>query len=701
MEFAELLSALGRSPDDLICILERQHNKSGLKRLGFVKVGEAQAFVSGLAGDIYFSVNPLDPEKVTQLEPGQRGDSRSVASLTILYADLDSKENGLGSEERCTAFVDRLSEVLGVEPVAVVHTGTGGMHPYWKLDQPITASTLRAWGVLVKKLAAEFGGHVDSVFDAARVLRVPGIVRANGELVRLELKTRGIVSAPNLTSLVAEYMITTEKASAIDVAFENWKPAVVSCPYVWAMIDGWESETNVHDRHHWLLNKMNRLMASARLGCISTEDFNIGQKVAIGKFRSMLRTQEPVREEHDNEVMGIVDAAREATERKTEEWLREQEVKHDDCLNQDKTLNDLVEREYNRLVARDRAKERYQAEKAAQGAYEPFNAGYLADLEDEDTEQKVRIEKLVPWEGNTLIAAQNKTGKTTLCLQLAEALITGGKMFGALTVEQLAPDENIGFLNYEVSQAKIVKDAKSIGVPLDRLYLVTLRARGRNPLGHEGDRKELATMLRAANVRTLIVDPFSKAFTGENPDSVQDVNRFLKDLEYFARTQVGALDLIVTAHMGWNGDHTRGSSALEDWPDNKVYLKKQAGGVVVSTEGRMDEKIEPSSLLFDELTKRSVLNSDANVREQREDALNRARFHKMTQFMMDHASEYPEGFPAGKVQGTKNGTQLASLIALEQLGFVERTPKDKWVLHKVFPEEVSLGNGLIPGLTLA
>lgn len=326
MEFAELLSALGRSPDDLICILERQHNKSGLKRLGFVRVGEAQAFVSGLAGDIYFSVNPLDPEKVTQLEPGQRGDSRSVASLTTLYADLDSKENGMGSEERCTAFVDRLSEVLGVEPVAVVHTGTGGMHPYWKLDQPITASTLRAWGVLVKKLAVEFGGRVDSVFDAARVLRVPGIVRANGELVRLELKTRGIVSAPNLTSLVAEYLQAEEHTTGSEfVPVDSWPTPGRTCAYVEQMANGW-ADDEPGDRHHWLLSQVTRLMASARLGCITLGDFETAKSALMERYAVLLNRPGSERELSPNEIGDIFKRAKQRVETSSEDELKINEL---------------------------------------------------------------------------------------------------------------------------------------------------------------------------------------------------------------------------------------------------------------------------------------------------------------------------------------------------------------------------------------
>lgn len=328
MELASLLAALGREPDDLISITQRADDK--LKLIGFYKVKDVPSLE--LAGDVYFSVNPLDPEKVAQLEFGKRGGSDCVSRLTTLWIDLDSKESGMGSEQRCTAFVEHMSQVLGVSPVAVVHTGTGGMHPYWALTDSIPPSMLRAWGELVKSEAKEFGGSVDSVFDPARILRVPGTIRANGSAVSLQENPDPLaIEAEQLTQLVLPYVVTGTKITATAVAFETWKPAQQTCPYVLSMIERWPDE-QPNDRHHWLLNKMNRLMAAARLGCITTEDFNTGERTAIQRFRELVFD----RGERDGEIMEIIDRAKQDTERKTEQYLRTNELDHD-CLNEGKT----------------------------------------------------------------------------------------------------------------------------------------------------------------------------------------------------------------------------------------------------------------------------------------------------------------------------------------------------------------------------
>ena len=41
--------------------------------------------------------------------------------------------------------------------------------------------------------------------------------------------------------------------------------------------------------------------------------------------------------------------------------------------------------------------------------------------------------------------------------------------------------------------------------------------------------------------------------------------------------QCGARDLFLTAHAGWDGERTRGASALEDWADSIITLTRDSG----------------------------------------------------------------------------------------------------------------------------
>lgn len=111
--------------------------------------------------------------------------------------------------------------------------------------------------------------------------------------------------------------------------------------------------------------------------------------------------------------------------------------------------------------------------------------------------------------------------------------------------------------------------------------------------------------LRSRNVETLIVDPFGRAFDGASQNDAGEVGAWLVDLDRFAREEVGALDLILAAHAGWNGERTRGSSALEDWADVIVTLTRGEGDDAtryLRASGR-DVDLDEDALAYDPITR--------------------------------------------------------------------------------------------------
>lgn len=199
----------------------------------------------------------------------------------------------------------------------------------------------------------------------------------------------------------------------------------------------------------------------------------------------------------------------------------------------------------------------------------PFDAGLLADILDRPEEPRWRINDLMPANGGLLVVAQRKTGKTTLMLNLARCLLTGELFLNQFGCQMVTG--KVAILNFEVAGAQLATWAKKVGVPQDRLVLVNLRGR-RNPLIHEKDRKLLAALLGEQAVESLIVDPFGQAFGGKSQNDAGEVGAFLAALDVFARSGAGARDVILTAHAGWNGERTRGSSALEGWADSVVTM---------------------------------------------------------------------------------------------------------------------------------
>lgn len=287
---------------------------------------------------------------------------------------------------------------------------------------------------------------------------------------------------------------------------------------------------------------------------------------------------------------------------------------------------------------------------------QPFDAGTLGEVLARPPAPAERVQGLIPWEASTLLTAQRKCGKTTLVLNLARALLTGEQFLGQLPVRPVAG--SVSMLNFEVSAAQLARWAADLEIDPERMFLVNLRGR-RNPLGHEDDRKALASLLRARQTETMIVDPFGRAYTGTSQNDAGEVGAYLAELDQFARAEVGAKDLILTAHAGWNGERTRGSTALEDWADSIITLTRDdsddgTGERYLRAIGR-DIDLDEDRLDFDPGQRRLSL-AGAGSRKQRKAI---QHHDQLDQAVLTVISANPG----------VNGSQLATLVRETGIGF--------------------------------
>lgn len=272
-----------------------------------------------------------------------------------------------------------------------------------------------------------------------------------------------------------------------------------------------------------------------------------------------------------------------------------------------------VAAEAHRIRVREAARQLVDRENTPPA--EPFDAGTLADILARPPEPPFRVENLIPADGGTLIVAQRKTGKTTWNLNLVHSLITGQDFLGTFGVRPVTG--KVAILNYEVSGAALARWSHEVGIDHQRFYIVNLRGR-RNPLTDPDDRARLAQELRNQDVESLIVDPFGRAYNGKSQNDPGEVGAWLVDLDLFARAEVGARDLILAAHAGWNGERTRGSSALEDWADAIITLTRDPDDEslrFMKAQGR-DVDLDEDELGFDETTRRLSLTGNGS-RKQR------------------------------------------------------------------------------------
>lgn len=131
--------------------------------------------------DVYFGIGSVS----RSLPQNERAKAKDVACLPGFWMDFDVADPGAHAQK---ALPKTAEEALGIlpdflQPTIVVWSGYG-LHLYWlfkepwELDSPEENSrasdlSLRLQGY-IKKLASDKGWVIESTFDLARVLRVPG-----------------------------------------------------------------------------------------------------------------------------------------------------------------------------------------------------------------------------------------------------------------------------------------------------------------------------------------------------------------------------------------------------------------------------------------------------------------------------------------------------------------------------------------------
>lgn len=227
---------------------------------------------------------------------------------------------------------------------------------------------------------------------------------------------------------------------------------------------------------------------------------------------------------------------------------------------------------YLREKARKKAHELIQVEENRASLEEkPLRVLTLEEALKEPEEPQ-RVKGLTLANGSTLIAASAKTGKTTLTLNLAYSLLTGYDFLDHFQiVEKVAG--NIAFLNFELPPRLFATWSNQRGLDPKRIRITNLRGEP-NPFADPYRLEELGRILKQTDTETIIVDPFTVAYTGENENDIVQVRGWLEDLNAWARTTVQARDLILVDHMGKMSESARGASAKEDWPDTIIRLTR-------------------------------------------------------------------------------------------------------------------------------
>ncbi len=352
----------------------------------------------------------------------------------------------------------------------------------------------------------------------------------------------------------------------------------------------------------------------------------------------------------------------------------------------DSDTPDAYERQVTRAVERLRiqedARQRFALERQPDRA--PWDLGTLADHLTKPEPPAARVEGLLPWEASTEVVAQRKTGKTTLTLDLAHGLLTGEPFLGEFPVKPV--DGRVALLNFEVSGYQAAGWAQDRGIPPDRLVLVNLRG-ALNPFRDPQALTDLAAQLRRREVESLIVDPFGRAFGGDNQNDAGQVQGWLVALDEFARGMVGALDVILTVHAGWDGSHARGSSALEDWADSLIYLtrNRNTGRRYINADGR-DVELAAHELVMDPDTRALSLGLARTPGDADEGGRARPELMEAITAALAALPDDHQGWTTNSLRREVRGNNAdkdASVKALIAAGYVVATPAGQAVYHRL------------------
>lgn len=333
--FQELLERLGYVEDDSVTVCYQSATQGF--RVKQTKLQFADTIVEALTemkANVWYEINPSTAQG--------RARAEDINRLSAVWVDIDFKETGVQSAENASGLVDLLSDLIGVEPTAVVHSGHG-LQPYWAIDpaeeytQEQAAGVLARWGQFVRWVAASQGGDLDSVFDLPRIFRAPGSTNFKDS----DNPVATSVSYPNawrpLSLDELDDILITHGFVSVSNAPEEF--SVVSGSNSWAFAEHdchWVNYLHASvaptngapkSRHGWLVQQLIKINAAHRNGCLTEHSAHDLVLTLDAQFRDFLKIA-PAREMNRGEVESANKWAIARVEAMSPEKLREELRRH-------------------------------------------------------------------------------------------------------------------------------------------------------------------------------------------------------------------------------------------------------------------------------------------------------------------------------------------------------------------------------------
>jgi hypothetical protein len=328
---AELLEILNDRHDEFVAVCHQKHG--GPFRASIMPPNVAPRYVATLGDtvNIWAGVNPTAGP--ARADAG-RGTAEQTTRLAALYADLDVKPGACADIATAETIIDELSARLGQRPTIVVASGHG-LQPYWPVDDGEISDTfsttdaavlLHRFGRLAELVADRCDAKVDNVFEAARVLRVPGSVNWKSDPVPVTARrdTGGPLTVGEVDDRLDELGIYRQVDDTNSEPLSDpggWLFAEQTCPYVakWISELATDGPLPGKGRNPWACSQAVRLHCAWMLGCINEADFIHGGKLLEQRLAHLLASTEPRRRLRELEMRDAFKLGRQRASCKTVE----------------------------------------------------------------------------------------------------------------------------------------------------------------------------------------------------------------------------------------------------------------------------------------------------------------------------------------------------------------------------------------------
>jgi bifunctional DNA primase/polymerase-like protein/AAA domain-containing protein len=359
--------------------------------------------------------------------------------------------------------------------------------------------------------------------------------------------------------------------------------------------------------------------------------------------------------------------------------------------------------EMGRQMVRDEAKRRIVAAEFLSSWREPITHGDLAvELSLPESETVWRVAGLLPADGNSVVVAPRKTGKTTLIGELVRSLVDGIPFLGHTCT---AVSGGVALFNYENTERQQRAWLRALGiVNQDQVHVLHLRGSALN-LNVAQVRAYVTSWLQERAIEVWIPDPYLRAAQGVvlNENDNGQANIFTGILDEI-KLEAGVKEIVMPAHSSnkneveSGAESMRGAGRVEDWADAIWYLTSIEGQRFIRATGR-DVELPETQMQFDSTTRHLSIPRPGHGRKEVAIEGDVAAISKILR-------EWSEATPATQNQlaeacgGWRAQRVRAAVVWLvdRNLAWVENGPNNS-KYHHHGPRPQSLDSGATGGAT--